>query len=199
MSSGWRRPASWAAPRRSTHCAAVANATRCPARQARMPRAMERWLLPVPGGPRNTAFDVASMKSRAPRWATTSACDAALMIEVEVLQASCGPGSGRRGCGPHRRGTGGPTPPVRGRRRGTPRGSSRRPGPARRGVRPRPTTTAPSVPGTGRSSSRAPITPPPSLGHTRRGRGPRHRCRPSAWVPRPTPGPPPGPCRGPGR
>src|SRR5918993_675196 len=49
MSSGCRRPASWAAPRRSTHWAAVANATRCPATQARTPRAMERWLLPVPG------------------------------------------------------------------------------------------------------------------------------------------------------
>ena len=30
---------------------AVRKATRCPARQARMPSAIARWVLPVPGGP----------------------------------------------------------------------------------------------------------------------------------------------------
>ena len=33
------------------------------------------------------------------------AFEAAGVVEVELLQATCGPGSGRRGCGPRRRGT----------------------------------------------------------------------------------------------
>ena len=35
-------------------------------------QAMARWVLPVPGGPRNTTLSRAAMKSRAPRWAMTS-------------------------------------------------------------------------------------------------------------------------------
>ena len=70
---GFETSGAWAPPSRSTHCAAVANATRCPASHARMPSAIDRWLLPVPGDRRNTALGLASMKSRAPKWATTSA------------------------------------------------------------------------------------------------------------------------------
>jgi len=33
----------------ATHWVAVANWTRCPARQARMPSAVAMWVLPVPG------------------------------------------------------------------------------------------------------------------------------------------------------
>ena len=33
---------------------------------------MARWVLPVPGGPKNTTLSLASTKSRAPRWAMTS-------------------------------------------------------------------------------------------------------------------------------
>ena len=37
-----------------------------------MPSPIERWVLPVPGGPRKTTFSFPAMKSRVPRWATTS-------------------------------------------------------------------------------------------------------------------------------
>ena len=78
-------------PRRggSTHSAAVAKATRCPARQARMPSAIARWVLPVPGGPKKTTLSLASMKSRVPRWATTSR-GRSLVLEVEVLDRLAG-------------------------------------------------------------------------------------------------------------
>ena len=36
------------------------------------PSPMARWVLPVPGGPRNTTFSLAAMKSRVPRWAIGS-------------------------------------------------------------------------------------------------------------------------------
>ena len=81
MSSGWRRPASWAALRRSTHCATVANATRCPATQARMPKATERWDLPVPGGPKNTAS--CGVRRRSPT------CPGAALGRVRGSVGSC--------------------------------------------------------------------------------------------------------------
>jgi hypothetical protein len=40
---------SWASSSRLTHCWAVPNATRYPCWQARIPSAIERWVLPVPG------------------------------------------------------------------------------------------------------------------------------------------------------
>jgi hypothetical protein len=49
-SSSSRRPARCAWPRRATHSVAVANSTRCPAGQARIPAAIERWVSPVPAG-----------------------------------------------------------------------------------------------------------------------------------------------------
>ncbi len=64
--------------------------TRCPATQARIPRAIDRCDLPVPGGPANTAFDLASMKSSTPRWATNVGADAALVVEIEVFQRFAG-------------------------------------------------------------------------------------------------------------
>src|SRR3954454_14124064 len=44
-SSSSRRPWRWASARSATHSVAVLNATRCPARQARIPKAIERRLL----------------------------------------------------------------------------------------------------------------------------------------------------------
>jgi len=40
-----------ASPSFATHSVAVAKATLCPARQARIPSAIERWLLPTPESP----------------------------------------------------------------------------------------------------------------------------------------------------
>jgi hypothetical protein len=53
-SSACSFPAAQAAASRSAHCDAVANRTRCPAWQARIAIPVARWVLPVPGGPRNT-------------------------------------------------------------------------------------------------------------------------------------------------
>jgi hypothetical protein len=50
----------------------VANATRWPAWQARMDSPMARWVLPVPGGPKNTTLARSAMKSRVPRCSTVS-------------------------------------------------------------------------------------------------------------------------------
>ena len=97
-------------------------ATRWPAWQARIPRPMARWVLPVPGGPRNTTFSLAVTKSRVPRWAIVSRLRDALRGRSRTPPGSCGPGTGRRGCGPRRRGTRGRRPRVAGRRPGTPRG-----------------------------------------------------------------------------
>src|SRR5919112_924973 len=49
-SSVSRRPWRCASASSATHSVAVLNATRCPARQARMPSAIERGVLPGPGG-----------------------------------------------------------------------------------------------------------------------------------------------------
>ena len=42
------------------------------ASEARIPMPVARWVLPVPGGPRNTMLDRSAMKSRVPRCATWS-------------------------------------------------------------------------------------------------------------------------------
>ncbi len=65
-------------------------ATRCPAWQARIASPMARWVLPVPGGPRNTTLSRAATKSRVPRWAISLAFEAAGVVEVELLQALAG-------------------------------------------------------------------------------------------------------------
>ena len=70
--SACNRPVECAVARRATHSAAVANATRCPAWQARIPSPMASIVLPVPGGPRKIAFSLAVMKSRVPRWVMVS-------------------------------------------------------------------------------------------------------------------------------
>src|SRR5450759_3906825 len=62
-SSASRVPWRLASPSRATHSVAVANATRWPARQALIDRAIARWLLPVPGGPKSTTFSLACRKS----------------------------------------------------------------------------------------------------------------------------------------
>ena len=90
MSSAWRRPWAWASARRATHSAAVANATRWPAWQARMDRPMARWVLPVPGGPRNTTLARSAMKSRVPRCSDDVAFERALVVVVEVLEGLAG-------------------------------------------------------------------------------------------------------------
>src|SRR3954452_8263791 len=56
---------------RATHSVAVANATRWPARQARIETAIARWLFPVPGGPKRTTLSLACRKSSWPRCSTT--------------------------------------------------------------------------------------------------------------------------------
>ncbi|HVI19077.1 MAG TPA: hypothetical protein VM712_11900, partial [Gaiellales bacterium] len=48
-SSASRLPLRLASESRATHCVAVANWTRCPARQARIDSATARCVLPVPG------------------------------------------------------------------------------------------------------------------------------------------------------
>ena len=53
---GSSRPRSWASDSRVTQSVAVANRTRWPCRQAATPRAVARWVLPVPGGPRRTTL-----------------------------------------------------------------------------------------------------------------------------------------------
>src|SRR4051794_39205056 len=50
-SSASRLPWRLASDNRATHCVAVANWTRWPARQARIDSAIGKWVLPVPGGP----------------------------------------------------------------------------------------------------------------------------------------------------
>src|SRR4051794_33546549 len=71
LSSYWSRwPWRGASASSATHSVAVRNATRCPARQARMPKAIERWLLPVPGGPSRTTFSLPARKSSWPRCKT---------------------------------------------------------------------------------------------------------------------------------
>ena len=81
----------WASPRRSTHSAAVANATRWPAWQARIEIPIARWVLPVPGGPEE--HDVGafgSMKSSVPRCAIASRLRERWKLEVEVLECLAG-------------------------------------------------------------------------------------------------------------
>ena len=88
-------PGWWASARRATHSAAVAKSTRWPAWQARIDSPMARWVLPVPGGPRNTTFSLASTKSRAPEVGDDVALQAALVVEVELLEGLSGREAGR--------------------------------------------------------------------------------------------------------
>src|SRR3954467_15893633 len=79
----------------------------------------------------------------------------AVEVEVEVLPGSCGRGSGRRGCGPHRRGNLEPRPPAAGRPPGTPHGTSPPVGRGRPAGPRSPAGSDPSVPGSGRRSPRS--------------------------------------------
>src|SRR6185312_4888846 len=55
----------------ATHSVAVRNRTRWPARHARTPKAIEMWVLPVPGGPSRITFCLACRKSSCPRCSIT--------------------------------------------------------------------------------------------------------------------------------
>ena len=55
---------------------------------------MDRCVLPVPGGPKNTTFSLASTKSSA-EMADGLALEAALVVVVEVLEALAGREAGR--------------------------------------------------------------------------------------------------------
>src|SRR5919202_1387930 len=70
-SSASRLPWRLASDSRATHCVAVANCTRWPARHARIDSATARWVLPVPGGPSRITFSRACRKSSWPRCSTT--------------------------------------------------------------------------------------------------------------------------------
>src|SRR4029079_15779714 len=80
----------WASASRATHSVAVLNATRWPARQARIPGAIARWVLPVPGGPSSTTFSRRARKSSWPRVQDRLAADRGLEGEVEVLERLAG-------------------------------------------------------------------------------------------------------------
>ena len=85
-SSSSRRPWRWASASRATHSVAVLKATRWPARQARIPSAIARWVLPVPGGPSRTTFSRPARKSSWPRCSDRVAAIEALEGEVELLE-----------------------------------------------------------------------------------------------------------------
>ena len=178
MSSAWSRPAWWASASRATHSAAVANSDPVPglAGADRQPdgqvglagagRAEEHHV--VLGGDEVQGAQVRD----------DLAFEAAGVVEVELLQATCGPGTGRRGCGPRRRGTRGRRPRAAGRRPGTPRGSRTRRGPARPAGAPTRAAWVPSAPGSGTRARRsgpaaavlaAAITPPPVRAGAQRG------------------------------
>src|SRR4051794_40828751 len=85
-SSGSRRPARWASAKSATHSVAVRKATRWPARQARMAKAMLRWVLPVPGGPSRTTFLAAVQEVELAEVNDRGLLDRALEGKVELLQ-----------------------------------------------------------------------------------------------------------------
>jgi hypothetical protein len=84
--SSSRRPWRWASARTATHSVAVRKSTRCPARQARVPKAIARWILPVPGGPSRITFSRAWRKSSLAEVLDHLLLHAALEGEVELLQ-----------------------------------------------------------------------------------------------------------------
>ena len=96
-----------------------------------MARPVARWVLPVPGGPRNTTFSLAVTKSRVPRWAIRSR----FRPRAWSKSNSSNDLAGREPGGPDPAlaavGLAGGRPPVAGRRPGTPHGSRTRPGPVR--------------------------------------------------------------------
>ena len=70
----------------STHSAAVANRTRCPAWQARIAMPIARCVLPVPGGPRNTTLSLADHEVQGAQMRDEVTFESAGMVEVELLQ-----------------------------------------------------------------------------------------------------------------
>src|SRR5437763_9443038 len=89
-SSSWSLPASWAAPRRSTHSAAVAKATRCPARHARMPRAIRQVTFAGAGRAQEHGVGAGFDEVQGAQVSHDVLTDAALMLEVEVLEGFAG-------------------------------------------------------------------------------------------------------------
>ena len=89
-SSSSRRPWRCASASSATHSVAVRNSTRWPARQARIPSAIARCVLPVPGGPSRTTFSLACRKSSWPRCSITCFLMRALEGEVELLERLAG-------------------------------------------------------------------------------------------------------------
>src|SRR5215217_6080148 len=79
-----------ASDRRATHSVAVANATRCPARQARIETAIARCDLPVPGGPNRDDVLLGVQEVELAEVLDDLALDRALEGEVELLERLAG-------------------------------------------------------------------------------------------------------------
>ena len=90
VSSSWSRPAWWASARRATHSAAVANAVRCPAWQARTPSPTARWVLPVPGRAEEHDVLAGGDEVQGPEVGQSLALERALVLDVEVLEGLAG-------------------------------------------------------------------------------------------------------------
>jgi hypothetical protein len=75
--------AAWSLP---THSWAVAKATRWPRRAAFTPKAIDRCVLPVPGGPKNTTFFCLAQEIEFGQVGDLRALDRPLMGKVEVIQ-----------------------------------------------------------------------------------------------------------------
>ena len=89
-SSSSRRPCRCASPRRATHSVAVAKATRWPARQARIPSAIARCVLPVPGGPEQDDVVFGGEEVELAEVQDERLLDGALEAEVELLERLAG-------------------------------------------------------------------------------------------------------------
>jgi len=80
---------------RATHSVAVANATRWPARQARIETAIARWVLPVPAPAEQDDVLARVQKVELAEVLDDLALDAALEGEVELLERlACGEAGG---------------------------------------------------------------------------------------------------------
>ena len=116
----------WASARRSTHSAAVANATRWPAWQARMRQADGE--VGLAGAGRAEEHDVVAGgdEVEGAEVGDDVALEGALVVEVELLEGLAGREAGGADAELAAVGLRGRRPRVPGRRRGTPHGSSPR-------------------------------------------------------------------------
>src|SRR3954453_20375397 len=81
-----RRPERWASASSATHSVAVLNATRWPARQARIPSAIARCVLPVPGRAEQHDVLLSGEEVELAEVQHRVAADRGLEGEVEVLE-----------------------------------------------------------------------------------------------------------------